>query len=218
MNESSSGFVIPRYEAGAFNCPNCGAFAQMQWSIGHGASRAGAFHAVPLGIALCTHCKERSYWLVDEHKSGTMIYPPVINAPLPHPDMPENIVVDYEEARRVLHVSPRSAAALLRLCVQKLCVALGESGKSINEDIASLVRKGLATEIQQALDIIRVTGNNAVHPGELAVDERSDLVHSLFELVNLIVETRISHPKRISKLYQSLPSGALAAVQKRDSQ
>ena len=44
---------------------------------------------------------------------------------------------------------------------------MGEKGKDINTDIGNLVKKGLPIKVQESLDILRVIGNEAVHPGQL---------------------------------------------------
>jgi hypothetical protein len=145
-----------------------------------------------------------------------MIVPSEAPVPPPHTDLPENCVDDYNEAREIAARSPRSSAALLRLCVQKLMISLGQAGKNINDDIGALVKNGLPIEVQQALDYCRVVGNNAVHPGEIELTDNPEICHSLFEMVNFIVEDRISRPKKIADLYKILPEGALKAVEKRD--
>lgn len=130
--------------------------------------------------------------------------------------MPANIKSDYDEAAAIYPQSPRGAAALLRLAVQKLMVHLGQPGKNINDDIAALVVEGLPKRIQQALDVVRVTGNNAVHPGQLDADDVA-LAQQLFPLVNLIVEYQISMPAQLDALYSGLPAGALSGIAKRDA-
>jgi hypothetical protein len=112
--------------------------------------------------------------------------------------------------------SPRGVAALLRLCVQKLCKHLGETGKDINADIASLVKKGLPARVQQALDVVRVIGNNAVHPGQIDLKDDRKIVAVLFELVNLIAQHMISEPKAVQEMYAKLPQSALDTIAKRD--
>ncbi len=69
--------------------------------------------------------------------------------------------------------------------------------------------------MQQALDIVRVTGNSAVHPGQIDVDDAEVVAH-LFELINVIAEYTISMPQRIGKIYSNLPTTAIDQIDKRD--
>lgn len=210
----------PTFKGSSFNCPHCSAYAHMQWENllfhSHGVHLTNAF------VVICRHCGVRSYWLgsskdlAGNYEQGQMVYPTVQSAPLPHAEMPPEIKSDYEEARNISSQSPRAAAALLRLCVQKLCKELGEPGKNINEDIGSLVKKGLPIEIQQALDIVRVVGNNAVHPGAISHEDVASVCSTLFDLVNYIVEDRIARPKKLSAMFSSLPQPALDGISSRD--
>ncbi len=136
--------------------------------------------------------------------------------PSPNTDLREDIKLDFEEARATANISPRGAAALLRLCVQKLCEQLGQAGKNIDTDIANLVTAGLPVEVQQALDVVRVVGNNAVHPGQLDVKDDRETVEALFGLVNLIADRMITQKKQLAALYEKLPQGAKDAIAKRD--
>jgi len=95
-------------------------------------------------------------------------------------------------------------------------ISLGQPGKNINDEIGNLVKAGMPVEVQQALDYCRVVGNNAVHPGEINIEDDPSIAYSLFEMVNFVVEDRITKPKKIANLYMRLPEGALRAVEKRD--
>ena len=148
-----------------------------------------------LHIATCRHCAGQMVWFVDAGQPH-VLYPSSISAaPLPHAEMPEDVKRDYVESREIVNASPRGAAALLRLGLQKLCVHLGGTGVNLNDDI----------------------GSNAVHPGEISIDDNPDIAQALFGLINVIVENRIAEPKRIEALYASLPHGALNAIERRDS-
>ena len=116
---------------------------------------------VNMAMAECHSCAGFSIWV-----DGQLKYPESDFAFIPHVDMPAEVKADFEEASSIFQSLPRGAAALLRLCIQKLMPHLDEKGKDINEDIASLVGKGLDPVIKQALDVVRVIGNNAVHPGK----------------------------------------------------
>ncbi|GAA5143608.1 hypothetical protein GCM10023213_31830 [Prosthecobacter algae] len=150
-------------------------------------------------------------WLEEQ-----MLYPSTGTAPTPNSEMPDNVLKLYHEAASIMTQSPRGAAALLRLSVQVLCVDLGEKGKNINDDIKSLVSKGLPEVVQQSLDIVRVTGNDAVHPGLIDTDNQQ-VVAQLFDLVNIIIEYMIALPKRVSGIYSSLAPSTHAAIAKRDA-
>jgi Domain of unknown function (DUF4145) len=130
--------------------------------------------------------------------------------------MPTDVRDDFEEARTIAGFSPRGACALLRLAVQKLCKDLGEPGTNTNADIASLVQKGLTADVQEALDSLRVIGNNAVHPGELDLKDDTETASALFNLLNFIVDDRIAQPKKRKAIFEKLPVRALEAIKKRD--
>ena len=132
-----------------------------------------------LHISKCFDCKEVSVWVHER-----LVFPYERAGDLPNSDLPPEIAHDFEEARSILNDSPRGAAALLRLSVQKLCAFLGEEGKNIDSDIASLVGKGLNPLIQKSLDVVRVIGNEAVHPGVIDLRDDRDTALQLLKIVN----------------------------------
>ena len=146
-----------------------------------------------------------------------MIAPLQTTAPNPNPDLPNAIKDDYNEARDIVGRSPRSACALLRLCIQKLCDHRDAKGNSLNAKIGSLVERGLPVRVQQSLDTVRVAGNNAVHPGELDLKDDTTTANSLFGLVNIIAELLITQPKHVQELYEVIvPDKQRDAIAKRD--
>ena len=92
-----------------------------------------------LHLSQCFNCGKFAVWIYDR-----LVFPAGAEGPPPNEDLPESVRGDYEEASKILNLSPRGSAALLRLAIQKLCIELGEKGKIIDDDIASLVKKGLS--------------------------------------------------------------------------
>ena len=198
------------YRGEAFHCPTCNVYAKQEWhSLIY--VRYTSQHGTEMSAARCAHCDRLSYWHDEQ-----LAVPAASPVELPSADLPESCTPDYLEAREIVAISPRGSAALLRLCIQKLLAELGKSGKNINDDIAQLVKEGLPPLIQQSLDICRVVGNNAVHPGEINLQDSPEVAHSLFKLINLIVQDRITRPNEVKALYEALPAGALQAIAKRD--
>jgi len=64
--------------------------------------------------------------------------------------------------------------------------------------------------------LCRGVDNNAIHPGEIDINDTPEIAHSLFNMINLIIEDRISRPMYIQSLYAQLPEGARKAVDIRD--
>ena len=164
-----------------------------------------------LYISECFNCKEVSIWVHDQ-----LVYPSSKVEILPNQDTSAHIKSLFEEAREIVGSSPKGAAALLRLSIQHLCKDLGESGDNIDKDIASLVAKGLNPLVQQALDVVRVIGNESVHPGEINLDDNRETALQLFNLFNLIVDQMISHPKQVNALYKGLPENKLKGIEQRN--
>ena len=208
-------YYPPKVNKEVFNCALCGAYATQVWRRLR--TEALYYHEDQRDTdfieSICHHCQRPCYW----HKDR-MIVPSEAPVVPPHEDLPESCHEEYGEAREIFARSPRAAAALLRLCVEKLLKEItGETKAPINDMISSLVAKGLPEEIQQSLDYCRLIGNNAVHSGTIDFNESSDVAECLFEMVNWIVEDRISRPKRAAERYASLPAGARAAIEKRDA-
>jgi hypothetical protein len=42
-----------------------------------------------------------------------------MEGPPPNPDLPDDLMLDYEEASKIVSLSPRGSAVLLRLAIQK---------------------------------------------------------------------------------------------------
>ncbi len=204
-------YKSPIYNETGFNCPHCGAYAHQNWSTTVHTRKGSTLKGT--SSTICMRCKEYSLWVNEK-----IVYPRTSSAPLPSENMPQNVKDDFLEARNIVEPSPRAAAALLRLAIQKLMVEIGERGSNLNEDIGNLVEKGkLVEKVQKALDSVRVIGNSAVHPGQIDLKDDIDIAITLFKLVNMIIESIITEEKEINEIFDKLPPGAKAQIEERNS-
>jgi hypothetical protein len=208
----------PSCDKKSFTCPHCGTKSLMQFHcisyldntmIGFKEERLSGNSWVQ--VATCQNCAKHIVWVDDMYA-----YPDIV-AEEPNPDMPEEVKQLYNEAGLIYNKSPRAACALLRLAIDRLCNELGETDRDINKNIGELVKKGLPTSVQQALDVVRVVGNKAVHPGQIAFDvDDVGTATMLMRLLNIIVSRMISEPKEIAGLYDQLPESVKQSITKRD--
>jgi Domain of unknown function (DUF4145) len=208
-------YISPDLNLQAFNCPHCHVYTHQAWYFLKAAEAENGYGRQHedrrFRVSYCERCGQNTIW-----HGETIIYPQSSIVEPANLDLPQDIIDDYNEASTVLSISPRSAAALLRLAIQKLCKALGEPGKDINTDIKNLVIKGLPSKVQEALDSVRVIGNEAVHPGELNLNDNRDIANRLFKLVNFIATKLITEPREIDEIYNSLPETKLDGIKTRD--
>lgn len=207
-------YFPPAFSQPSFHCPRCQVNASQVWLNGGGrkAADSGFTEFSQLSISFCSHCRRPAFWI-----DSILTYPAVTAAPPPNNDLPENVRADYEEAAAIVARSPRAAAALIRLCIQNLCIFLELPGKNLNNDIGALVVRGLDPDVQMALDALRVIGNSAVHPLELDLRDDHETAIALFEALNFIAEQMITNRKKVKALFDKLPEGAKEAIKKRDT-
>lgn len=209
---SNQKYAAPKLDLNGFNCPHCGAYSHQTWHQGAYVSDRGTSVEPRYKLSYCVRCKEFGIWV-----GAALVWPTASSGELAHEDMPPDVKEDFEEARGIVGKSPRGAAALLRLCIQKLMPHLHEDGANLDQAIASLVRKGLPQKIQQSLDSVRVVGNNSVHPGKMDMRDNVEIAHALFGLVNVVVDAMISQLKRAEEIYGKLPPSAREHIEERDS-
>nr|MBO2498128.1 hypothetical protein [Bacillota bacterium] len=189
-------YYPPTFQSKRFHCMYCHVLAEQNWFSINAKNR--------LWRCVCHHCKNESVWIEIKKGEGRILHPDILQGPPPHDEMPEAVKEFYLEAASIVSKSPRGASALLRLALQRLMKELGETGKSLDEAVASLVEKGLPAVVQKALEHSRVIGNEAVAPGQLDSKDDQATAMRLFDLINFIVEDRITRQKKIEALYQSL--------------
>ena len=214
-----TGYIAPEFKKTAFNCPFCGAYAQQNWNTAYSCDNNDILNFYPNSMLFVSNCIACGYSTLWDSKKKIMIYP-TQSGPSPSEDMPPKAKELYEEARQIATASPRAAVALLRCSLEELTEALGEEKGSLNTRIGNLVKKGLPSRVQDALDIIRVFGNEAgSHVGKIDLSDKDDqeTVYKLFNIMNFIVEKMITEPKTIDELTDRIPENKTEGIKNRDN-
>ncbi|MEH7557141.1 DUF4145 domain-containing protein [Priestia megaterium] len=224
-------YVAPQLGLKAFTCPECKAFSHQTWNEvifntnGNsyklqaftgprvdvvkekeelpvsGLAGHSIFHIT--AFSHCYSCKAVSIW-----KGNNMVHPNNLNVEPPSLDMPADIVTLYNEARSIAHLSPKSAAGLLRLALEKLLIYLGAKKGTIDSMIQNLVDKEVISPsglVRKALDSIREIGNAGVHTTTINLDEKPEAAFALFKVINFVVEKMITDKKIMEEIYSFIP-------------
>jgi hypothetical protein len=227
----------PRFLDSSFSCPHCFALAHQFWhkltadtnsgrnnfnnttpqskiAIGEKVNietQWGKYPVYGIMLSRCYSCKNYCVW-----RGDVLIYPNSSVAIKPHDDLPEDAKLDFREAMQIATISPRGAAALLRISFERLIKKINNDDKiTLDRGIQNLVENGMPKHIQEASDFIRITGNNAIHPGKIDSQDNAESVARIARLINRVVESTITFKNEMSEIYPTLPLEKRKAVDDR---
>ena len=165
-------YIPPAFELTSFNCPHdkCGVFAKQFWTYADTRDMEmskGGLKPVSYGSILdyafskCDHCNKFSVW---DLKKKTLIHPR-ISRNFDTTDVPEPLVLDYNEACLVIYDSPKASATLSRRCLQAILNENGFSDRDLSKGISKAIESNkLTQQLAEDLDYVRIIGNFAAHP------------------------------------------------------
>lgn len=224
---ANENYVAPELGLEAFNCSFCGAYSHQRWDeiedrpmslqgsegiytselyddrVEFLKGESDSFHVCSL--SKCMHCGKIAIWI-----GAIRVYPDNISVELPNTNMPEDIKKIYNEASSIVNISAKSAAALLRLALEKLLIHLGAKKESIDLMIQDLVDKDVISasgSVRKALDTLRLLGNAGVHPTGIDLEENPNTPFALFKVLNFVVEKLITEEKEMESIYALIPEG-----------
>lgn len=127
-----------------------------------------------------------------------------------YPDyVPEAIRSDYEEACKILNLSPKASATLARRCLQGMIHDFWDiHGKNLNAEITSLKDKVPAAQ-WKAIDAVRKIGNigaHMEHDVNLIIDIDANEANKLLRLIEHLIETWYIDRHEAEALYADLVS------------
>lgn len=156
----------------------------------------------------CVSCGNYSIYY-----QGKMIYPIDSNVSNPNEDMPDNVKSVYYEAKIVLNISPKSACTLLRLALEMLLNELDMDGRTLNDKINNYCNDfDSNNRLIKAFHLVRIVGNEAVHPGTIDIDDNEDVARAMFEILNEIVDETITKKNKMDAIFEYLPEEKINSI------
>lgn len=162
-------------------------------------------------FSYCLNCEKQSIFV-----GGQLVYPKINQVEKPNDDLPEEVKTIYMEAANIADASPRASAALLRVALQQLLDHLGRKEKNLSDAIENFLQEKSDRSIQQAMKVVRITGNHATHPGKIDFSENPEMAHNLFWIINFIADRVLTDERKIKQMHESLPGRDRAHSDKKD--
>jgi len=133
------------------------------------------------------------------------LWPPsTMRGPIPE-SVPSHIRSDYQEAARVLALSPKASAALSRRCLQAVLTEVGKAKSTNLADQIDEVKARVPSYIADSLDDVRRIGNFAAHPkkntatGEVINVEPGEAEFNL-DVLDMLFDHFYVQPARAAKI------------------
>lgn len=203
----------PEYYKDEFICPFCELYVSHKWYADI-LENVREKNDEIFTISRCTKCNEMILW---SEKTREIVYPNILSISKPNMDMEEEIRNLYSEASKIYKESPRGAAAILRVSLEKLLEQAKIPGNDLNNKIKNLLKEGVDENIRKACHIVRIYGNYAVHAGEIDLNDNLEITQGLFWLINKIANIKITEKKKIDSMFSSLPKSKRDQISRRDS-
>jgi len=158
----------------------------------------------------CVSCEKQSIWVNSE-----LVYPETNKVDSPNDDLPKKVKEIYLEAAKISDASPRASAALLRLALQELLNELGAKKDNLSNAIEDLANTESDPTIIKASETVRITGNHAVHPGQIDFNDKPEMALGLFELINYIGSRVITSKKKVDEMHKQILGDVKGASDKK---
>ena len=216
----------PQYMRQQFSCLHCKAYAHQRWykqtigmeddrfnELGYG-NMSLIFNNQKISASICASCNQATLW------EKTRVIFPITGLGVPvNDDVEDDVKQVYKEADSIARLSPRAACALLRVALEMLLKQITGCG-AIQEAIKNLKQRNLLQDnFLQKFDILRVTGNHAVHPGTIDFQEKpQEDVKYFFQLFNRIAQHFITEEKEDREHFEKLPEYDRNHITKRNRQ
>lgn len=198
-------------------CPHCSTAVRFEWDVTESFQiDKEKKHALEVFYAECPECfklvvgvqegtLDPGNTFLNKDISETIIYP-VTNSFQYSEDIPNKYLEDYEEAVKVLSLSPKASAALTRRLLQNILrEEFNIVEKSLVKEIEIFTNKNdIPSYITDAVDAVRQIGNIAAHPskdlstGEIVPVEKGE-AEWLIEVIEQLFDFVFIQPKKLEK-------------------
>ncbi|WP_375399177.1 DUF4145 domain-containing protein [uncultured Amnibacterium sp.] len=158
-------------------------------------------------------------------RGNHLVYPAASTVAVPHEDMPDDVVLLYNEARAVVGVSRRAGAAMARSTLEVLLrqVLPDATSRLRLVDLIDLADAKVSSGLGDLLTYVRHVGNSAVHVDEVPDDttvlvlDRSttEAVDAIFTAINGVVDEFVTKPKQTARFAALIPESVQKDVDAR---